>query len=94
MPRSFTMPTNRQPTQQEFADALGLDCVRYSAVANGRRRVTTGTALRLAKVLGTSVELWLNIQIMCDLHEAQNGADGNAARALKPLARDLVNSGR
>jgi addiction module HigA family antidote len=48
-------------TQQQFADALGIDRERYSAVATGRRRVTPGTAIRLAKVLGTSVELWLNI---------------------------------
>ena len=72
-------------TQQQFADALGIDRERYSAVATGRRRVTPGTAIRLAKVLGTSVELWLNMQMMCDLYEAQHGEDARAARSLKPL---------
>ncbi len=76
-------------TQQEFAAALGLDRVRYSAVANGRRRVTPGTALRLAKVLGTSVEMWLTMQMMCDLYEAQHGDDARAARLLRPLSRGL-----
>ncbi len=78
-------------TQQQFAGALGIDRERYNAVATGRRRVTPGTAIRLAKVLGTSVEMWLNMQMMCDLYEAQNGEDARAAGSLKPL---LAGSGK
>ena len=104
MPRSLTMPKNREPispaenleeeyrlplglTQQQFAKALGIDRVRYGAIANGRRTVTPNTALRLAHVLGTSVEMWLSMQMLCDLYEASHSKEVDSIRALKPLVR-------
>ena len=35
---------------------------RISEIVNGKRAITADTALRLARCLGTSAELWLNLQ--------------------------------
>ena len=37
----------------------------------GKRGVTADTALDLAKALGTSPELWMNLQMMWDLRRAE-----------------------
>ena len=40
---------------------------RISAIVNGKRSITAGTALRLARYFGTSPEYWMNLQIAYDL---------------------------
>lgn len=57
-------------TQQQFADALKISRGRYVEIAAGKRGVTLDTALRLARVLGTSPQYWINLQTMYDLSEA------------------------
>ncbi len=44
---------------------------RISAIVNGKRAITADTALRLAKYLGTSSELWLGLQNEYDLRVAK-----------------------
>ena len=44
---------------------------RISAVVNGKRAITADTALRLAKYLGVSPELWLGLQSEFDLRVAK-----------------------
>lgn len=57
-------------TLTEFADRIGVTRARLSEIVNGRRGVSPDTALRLARVLGTSAELWLNLQQRVDLWDA------------------------
>jgi plasmid maintenance system antidote protein VapI len=47
--------------------------------------VSTDTALRLGRVLGTSPELWLSLQVVWDLWHAAQGAEGKAIAKLEPL---------
>lgn len=72
-------------TQQEFADALGITRRRLNEVLNDRRGITPDTALRLARVLGTSAELWLRLQEQIDLWDAAHGPGSKAIAKLKPL---------
>jgi addiction module HigA family antidote len=58
-------------TQDVVAGALGVSRIRLNAVLNGRRAVTAETALRLARVLNTSAEFWLNLQVGLDIHRAK-----------------------
>ncbi len=46
--------------------------VRVNEIVNGKRRITPSTALRLAKVFGTSPEFWLNGQLAIDLYRTIN----------------------
>ena len=44
---------------------------RVSLLANGKRAVTAGTALRLARYFGTSAQMWMNLQTAYDLEIAE-----------------------
>jgi addiction module HigA family antidote len=44
---------------------------RISAIVNGKRTITADTALRLAKYLGVSPDLWIGLQADFDLRIAQ-----------------------
>jgi addiction module HigA family antidote len=62
-------------TQAELAVRLGMPRVAVNAIINGKRAVTPGTAMRLAKALGTTPEFWINGQIAVDLYRAEHDAD-------------------
>lgn len=58
-------------TQRELADAIHVPYQRVNELVNKKRRVTPGTALRLARFFGVSADFWLNLQIRWDLYKAQ-----------------------
>jgi addiction module HigA family antidote len=45
-----------------LAKACGLPRTRIERIANEQTGITADTALRLAKALGTTAQLWLNLQ--------------------------------
>jgi len=55
----------------EFAEAVGCTRKHMSQIVNGHARIEASLAARIAAVLGTSAELWLNLQNKADLYEAQ-----------------------
>ena len=63
-----------------LARACGLPRTRIERIANEQSGVSADTALRLGKALGTTAELWLNLQIDFDLQVARRrigkGLDG------------------
>ncbi len=73
-------------TQSDFARRLGISFPRLNDLIHARRGVSTDTALRLARVLGTSPELWLNLQQAWDLWHAAHGEAGKAIAKLEPLS--------
>lgn len=50
-----------------LARALRVPPNRVSAIVNGHRSITADTAHRLARFFGTSVEMWMNLQMEYDL---------------------------
>ena len=58
-------------TQKELADAIHVPYQRVNEIVNGRRGVTPGTALRLARFFGISASFWMNLQLRWDLYHAQ-----------------------
>ena len=57
-------------TQTAFAEKLGWTRVRLNEIIRGKRSITADAALDLAKVLGTSPKLWMNLQATYDLDQA------------------------
>ena len=57
-------------TQTAFASKLGWTRARLNEFIKGKRGVTAGAALDLARALGTSAKLWMNLQATCDLDMA------------------------
>jgi antitoxin HigA-1 len=51
----------------EIAKGLGVTRQALSAILNGRAGISAAMALRLEGALGTSAEMWLNMQTSHDL---------------------------
>lgn len=54
-------------TSNFLAKAINVDQSRINQLLNGKRSVTTDTALRLGKFFNISPEFWLNLQTRFDL---------------------------
>lgn len=59
-------------SQTEAAAQMRMTTNRLNEIVKGKRGVTADTAWRLSALLGTSPELWMNLQMNWDLwHAAQ-----------------------
>jgi addiction module HigA family antidote len=58
-------------SQYRVAKDIGVSAIRISQIVHGKRAITADTAMRLARYLGTSAEVWLRLQAGYDLEVAQ-----------------------
>ena len=58
-------------TVYRLAQVLRIPRPRLNDIVLGRRRVTTDTALRLARYFGTTAEFWIRLQVSYDLECAE-----------------------
>jgi addiction module HigA family antidote len=72
-------------TVTDFAGRIGVTRARLSEIIHGRRGITPDTALRLARVLNTSPDLWLNLQQNVDLFDAVHSSNAAVIERLAPL---------
>jgi addiction module HigA family antidote len=56
--------------QLQVARQLGISLNRLNEIVLGKRGITADTALRLARFLKTSPQLWMRLQADWDLHQA------------------------
>ena len=67
-----------------IARELGVPQNRISDILRGRRGITADTALRLARYLNTTPQLWLNLQKAYELRVAELEAGKDIAKQVKP----------
>ena len=67
-----------------FAEALDVPANRISAILKGQRGVTADTALRLSRYLGTTPDVWLNLQKAFELRVAELESGEDIAKRIKP----------
>ena len=65
--------------QVEAARELGVSLNRLNEIVLGKRGITADTALRLARFLKTSPQLWMRLQADWDLHQALQRARRKAS---------------
>ena len=65
----FLIPLNM--SAGALAKACGLPRTRIERIASEQTGITADTALRLAKALGTTAQLWLNLQNDYDVQIAK-----------------------
>jgi len=58
-------------TQRELATAVHVPYQRINELVNGKRGMTSSTALRLAKFFNVSPGFWMNLQLRWDLYHAR-----------------------
>ena len=67
-----------------IARELGVPQNRISDILRGRRGITADTALRLARYLNTTPQVWLNLQKAYELRVAEMEAGKDIAKQVKP----------
>ncbi|MCB9763969.1 MAG: HigA family addiction module antidote protein [Alphaproteobacteria bacterium] len=73
-------------SQAQLARAMRVPRVRVSQIVRKERGVTADTALRLARVFGTSPQLWMNLQSQYDLEIAQRETGQAISQEVEPLS--------
>ena len=73
-------------TQGEFAKRLGVSRLTVSELLREKRAVSPDMALRLARLLNTSAESWLNMQQAVDLWELSR-AHARRYTHIKPVKK-------
>jgi addiction module HigA family antidote len=62
-------------SQIELAKKMGVSNQRVNTLINGKRDMTAETAILLSRVLKTSSEFWMNLQVAYDLYEAKKAME-------------------
>ena len=69
-----------------FAETVGCSRKHMSNIVHGHARIEATMATRMAKVLGTTPELWFNLQNAVDLYDAALSLKSwRPARAFEPV---------
>lgn len=74
-------------TQVELAERIGVPFQRVNQIVRQKRAVTPDTALRLARLFGTTAELWLNLQQAWDLYDATRSPAAQSIAAIRPIKK-------
>jgi addiction module HigA family antidote len=69
-------------TASQLATALHVPPNRIYQILKGQRALTADTALRLSQWLGTSAEMWLNLQKLYELRLAEQQAGEEIKRTI------------
>ena len=70
-----------------MAEALNVPANRISAILNGTRGMSADTALRLSRYLGTTPEVWMNLQKTYELRTAEIEAGKEIEKQIKPRSK-------
>ena len=73
------------------AKELGVAAPTVNEIVRRRRAITAEMALRLSRYLGTSAQLWQNLQTQYDLEMASRRIGKKVERAVQLLARADLN---
>ncbi len=69
---------------EALATALDIPTARIRKILEGERGMTADTALRLARYLGTTPQLWLNLQKTFELRVAEIERGREIAERVRP----------
>ena len=74
-------------TQGQLAEKIGVERRRINEIINGKRSITSDTAIRLGRFFGMTPEYWLNLQMKIALwEELHNPKKQNVYKGIKPVA--------
>jgi addiction module HigA family antidote len=73
-------------SQNRLASDIDVPVSRIAGVVRGTRAITADTALRLGEYLGTSPELWTNLQASYEMRVARQTYWPEAKARIRPRA--------
>ncbi len=74
-------------TQYRLAKDINVDPRRINAIVQGKRAISTDTALRLARYFDMSPRFWLNSQMRYELEVAEDEQEETIKREVQPLSK-------
>lgn len=77
-------------SQYRLARDISVPPRRINEIVHGKRAVSADTALRLARYLGTTAELWMNLQASYDLEVEQEKLGKRLKIEVKVLNKSLT----
>jgi addiction module HigA family antidote len=80
----FLVPLGLSPGA--LAKAMGVPRTRVERIAAESTGITADTALRLSKALGTSTQIWLNLQNRYDVETAERAIGKQLAKIARVTA--------
>lgn len=86
----FLKPLALSP--EELAKKIHVDTDTVNSILNGAQRISGDTALRLSRFLGTSPEVWMNLQAHYELEVARDEAEERIRREVLPLSDETENA--
>ncbi|QTO48379.1 MULTISPECIES: HigA family addiction module antitoxin [Burkholderia cepacia complex] len=71
----------RNWTQVEFAEIIGKDTRSIYEIVNGKRSITPETAVMFAEALGSSAQMWMNLESQYQLSRVRPTSDAISRKA-------------
>lgn len=75
-------------SQTELSERIRVSYPRVNEIINGKRGVTSDTALRLAKLFGLPADFWLGLQMKWDLWHAIRAPEAEDIVEVEPVPRE------
>lgn len=72
-------------SQNRLALSMRIPAQRINEIINGKRAITADTAIRLAKVIGTTPEFWMSLQMDYDLQTTIRKEGKKIEREVEPI---------
>ena len=70
-------------TANALAKAIGKPANRITAILKDERGMTGDTAIRLGTCFKTSAEFWMNLQMTCDLRNAEKALPARVRKSIE-----------
>ena len=86
--KEFLVPLGVAPAA--FAAHIGVPLPDVEAFLRGESTLAPTLAIRIANAVGTSVQMWLTMQMACDLYDAMQTPSGLAATKIPPLPEHVA----
>jgi addiction module HigA family antidote len=77
-------------TIKDMADSLGVSRKTLSKIINERGAITPDMALRLSRAFDTTPDIWLNLQKIFDLWQAETAS--KEWKKVKPIPSNMLHS--
>jgi addiction module HigA family antidote len=84
--KDFMVPSGL--SANALAMAIGVTAARVNEIVRGRRGISAGTALRLARYFGTDAQSWMNMQHQFELEMAEQRI-GDQLDNIRPIKENV-----
>lgn len=75
-------------SQRKFAGIIGMPYTAFNEIINGKRSITTDTALKIEAATGIAADLWLGLQADYNMQTARH--DSRLSLILEQIRKEVA----